>query len=102
MGERLRPPYSGKFYITDRDGRQVELEADFVSEINVSREIEPASISVLELENAMKVFSRASQKLSLSMTIIGDVIASLTENDKDTTPLPDDAWEKMILNGIHD
>lgn len=101
MGEHFRPPYDGKFYITDRDGRQIEVKADFISEINLSHEIEPAPITVLG--NAMKVFSRASKTVTLSMTIVGDVIASLAEgDDKDATPLSYDDWEKMILNGIHD
>ena len=86
MGEHFRPPYNGKFYIMDRDGRQVEVKADFINEINLSHEIEPVPATVLE--NAMKVFSRAS---------------SLTEgDDKDAIPLSYDDWEKMILHGIHD
>lgn len=99
MGEHFRPPYDGKFYITDRDGRQVEFKADFISEINISHEVESEPITVLG--NAMKVFSQASKKLTLSMTIIGDVLASLVGEDDKATPVSCDDWERMILNGIH-
>lgn len=99
MGEHLRPPHSGKFYITDRDGRQVEFMADFISEISISQELEREPIAVLE--NAMRTFSQASKKLTLSMTIIGDVLATLTGEGKDATPVSYEDWERMILNGIH-
>lgn len=99
MGEHFRPPYNGKFYITDRDGQQMEFKADFISEINIAHEIEPEPIAVFE--NAMKVFSRASKKLTLSMTIIGDVLASLVGEGKEATSPSYDDWEKMMLNGIH-
>lgn len=99
MGEHFRPPYNGKFYITDRDGRQIEFKADFISEINISQEVECEPITVLE--NAMRTFSQASKTLTLSMTIIGDVLATLTGEGKDAAPVSYEDWERMILNGIH-
>ncbi len=77
----------------------MEFSADFISEINISHEVESEPITVLA--NAMKTFSQVSQKLTLSMTIVGDVLASLTGEGKEATPVSCDDWERMILNGIH-
>lgn len=100
MGEHLRPPYSGRFYIRDRDGKEIELNADFITELEVSHEVELETVSTLD--NAMRTVGQILNKLTITLTTLGEMTAMFKGGENKESRLPHGAWETMILNGIHD
>ena len=99
MGEHLRPPYSGKFYIRDNDGKEIELNVDFITELDMSREVELDTVSIFD--NAMRAVVQTANKLTIALTALGEMTVTFKDGDNEKSRLPDDAWETMILNGIH-
>lgn len=99
MNEHLRPPYNGKFYIRDRDGKEIELNVDFITELDMSREVELETVSILD--NAMRAIGQTANKLTISLTALGEMAVKFKDGENEESHLPNDAWETMILNGIH-
>lgn len=99
MGEHLRVPINGKIYIVDQDGQQIEFQLEDIQNIEITHE--NPEIAAVAMGNTFARIAEASRELSVSLRALSGTITFRDENDEEK-PLPDDAWEKMILNGIHD
>lgn len=99
MNDHLRPPYSGKFYIRDSDGKEIELNVDFITELDMSRELELETVSILD--NAMRAVGQTANKLTIALTTLGEMTVKFKNGENEESHLADVTWETMILNGIH-
>lgn len=98
----LQPPYRVKINITDRNGRQMELTANFISGIGLTHEIERESQYSNHYSNHdIRITPRISKRFTLSFNGDGDLLAQCGGNETNDDVLSIDMWEKMILNGIH-
>lgn len=96
----LQPPFHVKINIADRNGRQMELTANFISGISLTHEIEREESQYCN-HNSIRITPRISKRFTLSFEGGGDLLALFGGDEADEDVLSIDSWEKMILNGIH-
>ncbi len=65
----------------------------------MSHEVELETVSILN--NAMRAVGQTANKLTIALTALGEMTVMFKDGENKESRLPDDAWETMILKGIH-